>query len=552
MKKFKVKKVKIMAVVLVVLSLIGLTVALTIGGTKEGEASAQESQAWTVQRGDLSLEIAAAGNLDLSRTEDLAIDLFYQEGTIEEVLVEEGDTVEEGQVLVKLDTDEWNDELSTLEKAVVTAQRNLSAKQSALTKAERQVTTLERQVADKESAVAEAEREIAAKELAVRQAQLNVQTAESTLSEIEEVKEAQDDIAEAEEYIKLIKIVQNGELGGGLQGDFSYWSRQEDIAEEELATAQEVLQEILEGTSLSVSDDVALEIAKKQLQVEQQQMDLEDAELAVENAQKAVDDAKYSLEEAQLDVEDAKQAVEDAKLDVADAAQAVEDAQSALDKAESLSSVITAPFAGFVTKVNVAGGDEVMKGTVAVQIADTNRFEAEILVSELDISQVQLGGEATVQVDATESSLPATITHIAPTATIQSGVVNYSVTVEVQDISEDASLREGMTVTVSLIVAEQQNVVLVPYAAITTEGGQKYVQVVSPDGTTEKRAITTGITDYQFTEVTEGLSEGEQVLTSRGTTTSASTTTQAQSQSSSLMIPGMSSGGPASGGPPGG
>ena len=43
------------------------------------------------------------------------------------------------------------------------------------------------------------------------------------------------------------------------------------------------------------------------------------------------------------------------------------------------------------------------------------------------------------------------------------------------------------------------------------KAGQSYVQVVSSTGTIEKRAIKTGITDYQYTEVTEGLSEGEKV-----------------------------------------
>ena len=60
------------------------------------------------------------------------------------------------------------------------------------------------------------------------------------------------------------------------------------------------------------------------------------------------------------------------------------------------------------------------------------------------------------------------------------------------------------------------NVLLVPNGAITTEGGQSYVQVVSSTGAIEKRAITTGITDYVNTEVTEGLSEGEQVVVSQG------------------------------------
>ncbi len=55
--------------------------------------------------------------------------------------------------------------------------------------------------------------------------------------------------------------------------------------------------------------------------------------------------------------------------------------------------------------------------------------------------------------------------------------------------SEDFQLREGLTVTVSLIVQQKTDVLLVPNAAITREGAQSYVQVVLPDGTTEKRAL---------------------------------------------------------------
>jgi hypothetical protein len=70
-------------------------------------------------------------------------------------------------------------------------------------------------------------------------------------------------------------------------------------------------------------------------------------------------------------------------------------------------------------------------------------------------------------------------------------------------------------------VAESYDVLLVPNAAITFEGMQSYVQVILPSGETEKRAIQTGINDYQFTEVTEGLEEGEQVIVPQGTITTS-------------------------------
>ena len=106
-------------------------------------------------------------------------------------------------------------------------------------------------------------------------------------------------------------------------------------------------------------------------------------------------------------------------------------------------------------------------------------------------------------------------------------------------IPEDFQLREGLTVTVMILVDERTDVLLVPNSAITRRGSQNYVQVVSADGTFEERAIQIGIADWQYTEVTEGLSEGEEVVVPQGTT---ATTTQ-QGPQGGIMIPGV-------GGPP--
>ena len=113
------------ATILITAILVGLAVPLIGCGSEPNEAQTLESQTITVQRGNLTVEITAAGNLALSTTEDLTFDLFYQEGTAEDVLVEEGDTVEEGQVLASLDKEEWDEELSALEDEVIAEERDL-------------------------------------------------------------------------------------------------------------------------------------------------------------------------------------------------------------------------------------------------------------------------------------------------------------------------------------------------------------------------------------------------------------------------------------------
>jgi len=376
--------------------LCGVAAVLVGGALKSDSEPALETRLATVQRGDLTVDITAAGNLALSVEEDLAFEIA---GTVEEILVEEGESVEERQVLARLDTAEWNVELTALERGLLQAEINLDNAKLSLENAEEGTTTT---------------------------------------------------------------------FTGGISG--------------------------------TTTDPKEIDI--KELEVEM-------AELRLTDAQKALDEARDASPE------------------------------------------IIAPFAGFITKVYVEGGDEVLKGTVAVQLADPSKFEADILVSEMDIFQVQLGGKAMVQADAMqELSLPAEVTHIAPTATIQSGVVNYEVKVELQSleaveqeqmpttIPEDFQLREGLTVTVNIVVAQRNDVLLVPNGAITTQAWQTYVQVMSPDGVIEERSITTGIRNWQYTEVTDGLSEGEKVIMAQETTSTSTTSQQGQRPSGGFM-PGM-------------
>src|SRR4030042_1709518 len=112
---------KVLKIMLIILVLCSVSVAVLSCGSKSSSTT-EQSQVTTVQRGDLTVTITASGNLALSRTEDLA---FEVAGTVAEVLVAEGESVEEGQVLARLDTSEWDDELINLERNLLQAEMNL-------------------------------------------------------------------------------------------------------------------------------------------------------------------------------------------------------------------------------------------------------------------------------------------------------------------------------------------------------------------------------------------------------------------------------------------
>ena len=552
---------KIIKILLAVLLLGALAIPWLGCSSEPDEEELAENQVVTVQRGNLTVDITAAGNLALSLTEDLAFEIA---GTVEEVLVEEGDIVEEGQVLANLDTSEWEDNLESLEDAVTAKERDLLQAQVNLKTAE---LNLKNSNDNK-----------ATKELALLNAQISLRNLEKQLDETRDVYTWPD--------IEIAQIaLDNAKTYYEYVSDDGLASSVINYAKARVTAAEATLNALINSYD---TEEVA--IAK---------MQVEASEKSLAQAQEDLDDVAEDviLKELQLALSHAK---------LGDAQKAIEDAEEALAEAKSESPVITAPFDGFVTLVNVEGGDEILKGTVAVVIADPEKFKADILVSEMDILQVKLGGEAWVQVDAMQGlSLPAKVTHISPTATIQSGVVNYMVKVEVESlqaiqqqrqeamqetaedvqqgemperlkqaieagqitreqaeemigqmqqgqrqqsmgpqgqlpsmISENFQLREGLSVTVNVILEERNDVLLVPNVAVNSRNGQSYVQVMTAAGTPEDRTVQTGISNWQYTEITDGLSEGEQVLVPQGTGIAA-TAGQVQSGARGVRMPFM-------------
>jgi len=185
---------RILTIVLTVFILAGITGPLIGCGSESDEAGTAATQIVTVERGDLTIDITAAGNLALSRTEDLAIDLFYQEGTIEEVMVEEGDTVAEGQALVRLDTEEWEDELSALEDQVTAKERDSLQAEINLQTAEQSLKNAQ----DNQTA----------KELALLNARISLKNTEHQYDEAREIytwpdaDSAQKDVESAEAFLE--------------------------------------------------------------------------------------------------------------------------------------------------------------------------------------------------------------------------------------------------------------------------------------------------------------------------------------------------------------
>jgi len=514
----------------------------------------------TVTKGTLTNSITGTGNLAYSTTEDLKFELH---SFVDEILVSEGDTVKKDQKLVTLDTTAWDTQIETLTKTLANAQRTLTTKQRTLATRQRTLATKEDTLAARQIALATAQRAITDKEFAVNQAQSDIDTATFNLSDITEVKEAQDIVDNAQLAIDIAKA--NMKLSS-VTGDTNWLSRITEL-QTELDTANMHLQSVLNLTESTLKTATVMDIAKAQLALQQKQKALQDSKQAIEDAKNNVDTAQLNINYAQEDINEAQLDINDAQLDITDAQKDVSDAQTNLDEAKAISPIIVAPFDGYIIKIPVTGGQEVQKGTIGAIIADPNKFEANILVTENDINTIKLNGEATVLLDALELTFPAKITWIAPTASVNSGVVNYKIIITLTSLTPISNavpgnkpagtapqtqlLKEGLSATVNIISEQNIGILYVPSKAVVRQGSNMIVKVAN--GTTiESRTVKAGMSDGTNTEIMEGLKEGETV-NYNVTTSTASSSSQSGIQlggGSGGGVPGDGGGPPGGGGPP--
>jgi multidrug efflux pump subunit AcrA (membrane-fusion protein) len=150
-----------------------------------------------------------------------------------------------------------------------------------------------------------------------------------------------------------------------------------------------------------------------------------------------------------------------------------------------------------------------------MEIVDTNSLEVILDVDEVDIGTITLGQPASITLESwPNDEIQAEVIAIAPRqkANQSNALVTYEVTLSLGDT--ELPVLVGMTANANLITDAKEGVLLVPNRAITPDrqAGKYYVRLLQEDGTTEKVEVTIGLRDDQFTQITDGLSEGDEVM----------------------------------------
>lgn len=237
-------------------------------------------------------------------------------------------------------------------------------------------------------------------------------------------------------------------------------------------------------------------------------------------------------------LESAQQTLASARADVAEMESQIVQTRLAVSTAETNLGYtrISAPLDGTVVSIPVEEGQTVNANQTTptiVRVADLSRMENKIEISEGDITRVAPGmpviytilSEPDISFRARLDSIDPGNTSVTNAGATSSGSSSSSSSNEAvyyygKSIvsNEDGRLRIGMTTQNTIVVSRARDVLIVPSIVLEKRAARGrtsyFVQVLTPAGTVEERAVETGVSDNLNTQIVSGLAEGERVVSS--------------------------------------
>ena len=172
---------------------------------------------------------------------------------------------------------------------------------------------------------------------------------------------------------------------------------------------------------------------------------------------------------------------------------------------------VMAPIGGIITEKNVEAGDIVSSSTRLFTVADVSTLVTRIQVSELEVSTLRPGDVVPLTVDALGGQrVEGRIRRVFPAADSATRLIPVEVALSGRQLE---GLRPGYTVRATLALDRRDNALLVPSRAISGPAGARAVYLVK-GGQVERRAVSVGSDMSGLSEILDGVSEGDSVITS--------------------------------------
>ncbi len=452
---------------------------------QQAVAAEEPAETAVVRRGTLLVTVEGTGSLAPTAEVSLA---FLSGGQVAEILVVEGQVVEAGQPLVRLETDDLALQVTRSEAALASAEGQLA-----------------------QLLAGPRPEEVAVREANLAATQGGVSAAASNRDQVTagpsaaQIAAAETQVASAEMKYRTALIncdsIDEGDEDRKEQARYDLWA-----AEVALDAARIQLDVLLAGANADAVRAAQSNVgsAAAQRDAAQAQIDLllaGSTEEQIQAAEAAVDQARVALDQARLRLEQA---------------------------------TLTAPMAGAVTSLSLEPGEMFNPGQTVIVLSDLTALEVDVYLDETDVVRVAAGQDVQVSLDAFPGvEMTGEVTDIAPTAQTQTGVVLYPVTVRLTPGDSSASsgqapsagspprvlavagqvlpVRAGMTADVKITTASQEDVLIVPLRAIEIEGEHAYVQRLAGDQI-ERIAVGLGMVTETEVEINGDMVEGDVVV----------------------------------------
>lgn len=446
-------------------------------------------------------QVSAAGNIEIANRQTAVLQV---DGVVIELPVKVGDNVKAGDLLLALDT-------TDLERAVQRAELNLDISQTQLDKLQEPIDPAA--IAAAQAALASAQEgladlkagasaaELAAAEAALAAAQAKYQElldgpSEAELTELSvELHKSSITLKNAQEAYDTISY--RGDIGSTQQAidlqnatiDYEAAKAAYEIATEPASPAE--LQEALK----------AIKDAESQLETLRNQpgpAELAEAEAKIIGAEADLGTLLSGPSEAEL--REAELNLQQAQLDL-------EEAEAALAKAR-----LRAPIDGVILTVDVEVGQKATSGLAVLTMADLTDLELTVNVAEVDIGKVVEGQPAQITIDAIPGRVfSGQVSRIAPASDSESGVVNYAVTIQLDNLDIEG-VRPGMTSVATISSGSAEPGWLVPTSALQEFEGETTITIIR-NGQPARVAVIPGAAQGEWTVVqSSALKAGDKVI----------------------------------------
>lgn len=487
----------VIALVVIAVGAIGATrISFSFGQNKKETEEKQE----IVRRGEFRVRVRESGNLRSFLEVDVRSNV---EGEIIEIFVDEGDTVELGASLLRIDDEQILEQRkqaaanrdarkAQLQQAELQIQITEKQQESSLAQARNSVAvaqaTLDSFVATTQQRITEAETQVATTQIDLNRDQIGLKQAEIALSQANlmldraktSVGSAKVALETAESEYKRNKELFDKKLVSKRtleesQNQLAGAQSQYENAEKEVESQQETIKSQEENTNVRKeaisSRESTLELNKKNVLTLKESEEARKKQLEAE-----LENARTRLRQLEETTEEEKELTRHAKVG---AAASLLQAESQLESQQERYewTTVIAPMAGTITRLTVEEGEIITSGRSAfsrgdaiMRIADLDQMIVRTQINQVEIGKIKEEQRAEISVDSYPGRVfPGRVSEISPSATPrgpqnQSSVITFEVDVEV--IGSPPELLPGMSADVDIIVFEESDILQLPIPAV--------------------------------------------------------------------------------------